>query len=553
MANKDFKVKNGLDIQTPLPVSMGGTGQTSSENTLNALLPTQTGNENKVLQTDGTNTSWITPPKGLNSGTLAQRPGSASNGDLYFNTDDMEIEVWQNGNWLIANVTPGAPTGVTATNQGSGRAFNNGQASVAFTPATTGGPVKTFTVTPSPSTSPSTFTGSSSPITVTNLASSTQYTYTVTGGSNVGTSAASVASTGVTATTVPQAPTTVTPTNTAGAAYGSSTNSVSVPITANGTGGSTITSYTTVSNPGSFTATGASSPLTVSGLSVGTAYTFTSTVANANGTSLSSPVSPSITPSTVPQAPTIGTATAGSGSATVTFTTGATGGSTITSYTATSSPGGITGSSATSPITVNGLTNGTTYTFTVTATNANGTSTTSAASNSATPIQPGNWNSISSFVATGGESTISISNIPNTYTHLVVRMLILGDSASVNRLSFTNSNFNYQMGYIYGTNNIGATQLTNQSFVYVDRYNSSTASSDPSVAQVVFPYYSSPGIYKSWQSLGGGVNATASNSEILMTAGHAEVGTAAISTITLTRAGGTFISGTVLAIYGLTT
>lgn len=37
MANKDFKVKNGLDIQSPLAVSMGGTGQTSAENTLNAL------------------------------------------------------------------------------------------------------------------------------------------------------------------------------------------------------------------------------------------------------------------------------------------------------------------------------------------------------------------------------------------------------------------------------------------------------------------------------------------------------------------------------------
>jgi hypothetical protein len=58
MANKDFKVKNGLDIQTPLPVSMGGTGQTSTTNTLNALLPPQVGNQNKYLSTDGTNPTW---------------------------------------------------------------------------------------------------------------------------------------------------------------------------------------------------------------------------------------------------------------------------------------------------------------------------------------------------------------------------------------------------------------------------------------------------------------------------------------------------------------
>jgi hypothetical protein len=29
MANKDFKVKNSIDIQSPLPVSMGGTGNIS--------------------------------------------------------------------------------------------------------------------------------------------------------------------------------------------------------------------------------------------------------------------------------------------------------------------------------------------------------------------------------------------------------------------------------------------------------------------------------------------------------------------------------------------
>jgi len=60
MANKDFKVKNGLDVSTPIPVSMGGTGQTSTANTLNSLLPSQAGNTNKVLSTDGTNTTWTT-------------------------------------------------------------------------------------------------------------------------------------------------------------------------------------------------------------------------------------------------------------------------------------------------------------------------------------------------------------------------------------------------------------------------------------------------------------------------------------------------------------
>ena len=60
MADKDFKVKAGIDLATPLPIIDGGTGQTSANNALNAILPTQTDNSGKYLSTDGTNTSWGT-------------------------------------------------------------------------------------------------------------------------------------------------------------------------------------------------------------------------------------------------------------------------------------------------------------------------------------------------------------------------------------------------------------------------------------------------------------------------------------------------------------
>ena len=84
-----------------------------------------------------------------------------------------------------------------------------------------------------------------------------------------------------------------------------------------------------------------------------------------------------------PDAPTIGTASAGNAQATVPFTAPSSdGGSPITSYTATSSPGGFTGTisqSGSGSIIVSGLTSGTAYTFTVTATNAIGTSAASAA------------------------------------------------------------------------------------------------------------------------------------------------------------------------------
>jgi large repetitive protein len=91
-----------------------------------------------------------------------------------------------------------------------------------------------------------------------------------------------------------------------------------------------------------------------------------------------------------PGPPTIGTATAGDGRITSTFTPPSSdGGSPIMSYTLTCTPIGggmpVTATSGASPITDLGLTDGVTYTCTVTATNSAGPGAPSAASNPVTP------------------------------------------------------------------------------------------------------------------------------------------------------------------------
>ena len=89
-------------------------------------------------------------------------------------------------------------------------------------------------------------------------------------------------------------------------------------------------------------------------------------------------------------APTIGTASAGAGSASVAFTPPTNnGGGSISLYTATCSPGNVSATGGASPIVVGGLNAGTFYTCSVTATNAAGVSAASSASNQVLVTLPG--------------------------------------------------------------------------------------------------------------------------------------------------------------------
>lgn len=268
---------------------------------------------------------------------------------------------------------PNAPTIGIATDIGTSRAYNNGAATVTFTPSAVGFEATSYTITSSPG--GFTATGSSSPLTVSGLQSNTAYTFTVVATNFVGNSSASSASNSITATTVPQAPTIGTPTIADGQAYTGSAN-IGVVFTAGATGGKAITTFTATSSS-TTVVSGASSPISISE-TVGTARTYTVTASNANGTSLASSTSTSITPSSVPQAPTISSVTnvggqpANAPQASVAFSANATGGSAITGYTVTSSSGASnTGSSSPIVVTESGSSN---YTYAVTATNARGTS-----------------------------------------------------------------------------------------------------------------------------------------------------------------------------------
>jgi hypothetical protein len=182
----------------------------------------------------------------------------------------------------------------------------------------------------------------------------------------------------------PSAPTITGVTLANGQAY-ASTATVSVAFTAGSAGGSAITGYTVTSSSGN-TNTGVSSPITIAD-NIGVSRTYTVSASNIYGTSESSTASSAITPSTIPQVPTIGTPSITNTTTVSLPFTGSNGGSTLTSLTITSSPSvTLSYTGANSPISVTGtFATNQSYTFIMSATNARGTSTSSSSSSSIIP------------------------------------------------------------------------------------------------------------------------------------------------------------------------
>ena len=213
----------------------------------------------------------------------------------------------------------------------------------------------------------------------------------------------------------------------------------------------------------------------------------------------------------IPTVPTIGTATAGAESASITFTASTKGG-TASTYTALSNPGSVTGSAASSPVTVTGLTAGTAYTFTVRGNNSTGSSEYSSASNSITPTVATSYESIATVTVSTATPTISFTSIPATYTHLQLRGITRdARSVNVNNINMRlgngsiDSGGNYAMHTLDGDGSaVSAAGAANQTALgfWIEAGASSTANAFSSFVVDILDYKNT-NKYKTIKVLGG--------------------------------------------------
>ena len=267
---------------------------------------------------------------------------------------------------------PGTPTIKSITP-------GNGQLSVDFTLASNGGATVNYWYTFDGGTtfnvrSPA---SSASPLVITGLTNGTTYNISIAARNSRGTGPWSSAVSGTPVAQVPSAPISLSATAGNGQA--------SISFTAGANNGSAITNYQYSTDNGTsfiaFSPAQTSSPLTIIGLTNGTAYNIKLKGVNAIGTSTASSAV-SVTPATTPSAPTSLSATAGNGQASISFTAGADNGSAITNYQY-STDGGSSFSAfspakTSSPVTIAGLTKGTAYSIALKAVNAAGAGTASS-------------------------------------------------------------------------------------------------------------------------------------------------------------------------------
>lgn len=293
-------VSSDIPFATAVPLTSGGIAYMPAQYVSSVLAftpgasPVKNSQAYVVLIADGVNAPTFTGFKEW-GGSLGydNRAGIANQVQFFYDGFDKYYSVSQ----LVGAVpVPSAAASVTLTGPAGGVVS---MASSNFTVgvAPVGGAITgTLRVTPSDGGAGGTFAPAYRDLTTATPSGTFTYTPASTGGKTISVTnngglnnPANIAFTVTAAATAPGAPT-------IGTATGGDA-SASVAFTApSNDGGAAILDYTVTASPGGATATGATSPIIVTGLTNGTAHTFTVKARNAVGSSVASAASNSVTP-----------------------------------------------------------------------------------------------------------------------------------------------------------------------------------------------------------------------------------------------------------------
>jgi hypothetical protein len=231
---------------------------------------------------------------GIPSGDTAGRPVAPVIGDTYYNGELGFLEIFDGTDFIPASAGPASPTITSVTDIGTSLAFaSGGTFTIVVAEGTSGGIPLQYNAT----TSTGGFIASSSGTTISlsGLTPATSFQVSASASNNFGTSVGSALFSAVTATTVPQTPT-------IGTASASTTaNSVTVSWTLGSNGGKNLSAISiipylsgTTAQTAATAATTSSTSHTFTTLAAGSSYTFKVKATNANGDSLESAASNSI-------------------------------------------------------------------------------------------------------------------------------------------------------------------------------------------------------------------------------------------------------------------
>ncbi|MFZ4856239.1 MAG: beta strand repeat-containing protein [Desulfuromonadaceae bacterium] len=81
------------NVTGTVAIANGGTGQVTAASAFNTLVPNQTGNNSKYLTTDGTNTSWGSPPGAAGWSVVSGTTQTAASGGSYLTTNASQTTV----------------------------------------------------------------------------------------------------------------------------------------------------------------------------------------------------------------------------------------------------------------------------------------------------------------------------------------------------------------------------------------------------------------------------------------------------------------------------